>query len=150
MKFAKKVLVAVNLEDSMPAALKSLSHLEFLKTCDIHFVYGVVTTSFAIGLTEGTFIYPIPEDRRAIEVSTVTTLKRISESLFSDDFQGRLSQHCLFSDDPKEAICDYIKEHHIDLVIMAAREKRGIFESSFSTFITKHTKANVLILKHGI
>jgi len=33
---------------------------------------------------------------------------------------------------------------------LGARERRGIFESSFSHYVNKHTACNLIILKHKI
>jgi len=53
----------------------------------------------------------------------------------------------LFGEDPKQAMIRYITEVQGDLIVVASRKERGVFESSFAQYVSKHTLANVLILK---
>lgn len=150
MKFAQKVAVAVNLSEDFKDEFASLKHLNFLNECEIHFVHAFLTTTYSFGLGETALIYPIQDDRKKLEESIVSTLKKMSGKIFDADFRGKIFCHCLFSDNPKAAFTEFVQDKHIDLVVIAAREKRGLFESSFSQYVQRHSKANMVILKHKV
>ncbi len=150
MSFAKKVVVAVNLNDPMKDILSGLKDLDFLNKSEVHFVNVYLTTTYAIGLGESSIVYPILSDQQKIQESTVAALKKMAPGLLSSKFEGKIVTDCLFSDDPKRKFCHYVEEKHIDTVIVAAREKRGFFESSFTSFVNKHTRANMIVLKHKV
>lgn len=150
MSFAKKVAVAINLNDPMKDILGSLKELEFLNKSEVHFVNVYLTTTYAIGLGESSIVYPILSDQQKIQESTVAALLKMAPGLLSPKFEGKIVADCLFADDPKRKFCDYVEERHIDTVIVAAREKRGFFESSFTQYVNKHTRANMIVLKHKV
>lgn len=147
MKFAHKVAVGVNLSVDAKNEFESLKQLTFLNDCEIHFVNAFQTTTYSFGLSDSALIYPMQDDRKKLEESIVSSLKKISENIFNENFQGKIYCHCLFSDNPKAAFSEFVHDKHIDLVVLSAREKRGLFESSFSQYVQRHTKANMLILK---
>lgn len=147
MKFANKVAVGVNLAVDAKDEFVSLKELSFLNDCEIHFVHAFQTTTYSFGLGDSALIYPMQDDRKKLEESVVASLKNISSKLFDKDFLGKIHCHCLFSDNPKGAFSEFVQNKHIDLVVVSAREKRGLFESSFSQYVQRHTRANVLVLK---
>lgn len=148
MKTVRKAAVAIDLAEPLPEVYKSLKSFEFLRGADVHFVFSFMTTSYAIGIGETSLIFPMADDRTKIEESVVAMMKDLAGTLFPKDFCGRLSAHCLFSDDPKRKFCDFLDAEKIDMVIVAAREKKGIFDSSFTNYVSKHSRANMLVLKH--
>ena len=150
MSFAKKVAVAINLNEPMKDILSGLKDLEFLNKSEVHFVNVYLTTMYAIGLGESSIVYPIVSDQKRIQESTVAALQKMAPALLSSKFEGKIITDCLFGDDPKRKFCEYVEENHIDTVIVAAREKRGFFESSFTQYVNKHTRANMIVLKHKI
>jgi hypothetical protein len=150
MNFTRKVGVAINLNDPVPDILSCLKTMDFLNGSEVHFVTVYLTTTYAIGLGETSIIYPFESDRKQIREVAQKKLREVSREVLPKHFKGQVIEECLFSDDPKRKFCDYISENHLDTVIVASREKRGIFESSFAQFITKHSQANIIILKHKI
>ena len=147
MKFAQKVAIAVNLAVEAKEEYISLKELNFLNECEIHFVNAFQTTTYSFGLGESALIYPVADDRKKLEESIVASLRQISNQIFGEGFRGKIHCHCLFSDNPKVAFSEFVHNKNIDLVVVSAREKRGLFESSFSQYVQRHTKSNVLILK---
>ena len=148
MPFARKIAIAINLIEPQSEILKSLRTLDFLKASEVHFVNVYLTTTYAIGLGESSIVYPVETDRNKIQESSVEALKKLAPTLMPDHFEGKMVVDCLFSDSPKRKFCSYVEEKKIDTVILAAREERGLFESSFTQYVTKHTHANIIILKH--
>ncbi len=149
MSFAKKVAVAVNLNDPLRDHLALIRDLDFLTESEIHFVSVHRTATYAIGLGESSIVYPLDIDQKRIHEKTVAELMRLAPEILPQGFKGKLVAHCLFGDDPKRRFCDYVSEVGIDTIIVAAREKKGLFESSFTQFVTKHTRANVIVLKRS-
>jgi hypothetical protein len=150
MSFAKRVAVAINLNEPMKDILSGLRELEFLNKSEVHFVNVYLTTTYAVGLGEGSIVYPILSDQKKIQESTVAALQNMVPGLLSPKFEGKIVPDCLFADDPKRKFCHYVEEKNIDTVIVAAREKRGFFESSFTQYVSKHTRANMIVLKHKV
>jgi nucleotide-binding universal stress UspA family protein len=148
MLFANKTVVAINLNQNLEAILAPLRSLEFLKRSEIHFVHVFQSTTYAVGFTEYPLIYPLNEDRQVIEKSINSLLIKLAENLFGKDFEGKVVTRCLFSDNPKKKFCEYVDEEKADLVVIASREKRGLFESSFATYVSRHSQANQIIIKH--
>ena len=150
MSFARKVAVAINLNEPMEDIFSGLKDLEFINRSEVHFVNVYLTTTYAIGLGESSLIYPMVSDQKKIQESTVAALQKMAPGLLAKTFEGKIVAESLFGDDPKRKFCEYIKENNIDTVIGAAREKKGFFESSFTQYVNKHTHANMIILKHKV
>jgi hypothetical protein len=148
MPFLQKVAIAVNLNDPNLEVFESLKNLEFFQRCEGDFVNINLTTTYAIGFGEASIVYPLMTEHKEIHDSTIVGLKRVASQILPRNFQGKLITECLFSDDPKRRFCHYVEENGVDTVIIAAREKKGLFESSFTQYVTKHTKANLIVLKH--
>jgi len=147
MKFAKKVVIAVGLSNEMPELMKPLREMEFLSQSEIHFVHVFSTINYTTLFSDFPLIYPIEADRKSIEESVLALLVKTSKEVLPKSFEGKVIQRCLFDDRPKDKFCDYANEIHADLIIVPTRQKRGIFESSFAQYVSKHTKANIIFLK---
>lgn len=147
MTFSKKIAIAVNLNEDVPKVFETLRESDLLKASEVHFVYSFLTTSYYMGFSGQSFVYPIEEDRKIIEESCLSKLQEASRKIIPEKADSKIVLKCLFADDTKRKFGEYIQAENIDLVIVAAREKRGLFESSFTRFIENHTHANVLVLK---
>jgi nucleotide-binding universal stress UspA family protein len=147
MAFAQKVIIAVGLDDLGEGQLLVLKKMNFLQSSELHFVSVFKTIDYTYGLGEFSLVFPVSDDRRSIEETIISKLKKISEKVIPEGFKGSIYYHCLFDENPKEKLCHYIKELKADTVIVAARKKRGLFESSFTNYVAKHSEADVIILK---
>lgn len=150
MPFARKVAISVNLNEPHPEILNAVRSLEFLNLSEVYLMTVQLTTTYAIGLGESSIIYPLESEQRKIKEQSIAKLKEIGRLILPSGFKGKFGVECIFSDDPKRKFCEFVEDNHIDTVILAAREKRGIFESSFTNFVAKHSKANIIILKHAV
>ena len=148
MKFAKNVVVAVGIAENDEGAnsYEVLSEMSFLNHSTIHFVH-VFKTILYSSVIGPSLIYPVAEERYKIEESMFQYLKRTFAPVVPASFEGQAHFKCLFSEVPKQALVKYATEVEADLVIVASRKERGIFESSFAQYVNKHTMADVLILK---
>lgn len=148
MKFAKKVLIPVALTDNQKDLLKPLRGMDFLSGCEIQFIHVFPTVSYASVMNEAAFIYPMENDRRVIEQSTLATLVRMAEEVLPPHFQGKVTQKVLFAEDPRKMFSDYANEIHADTVIITTKRRHGFFESSFAEYVNKHIDSNMIYLKN--
>ncbi len=148
MNFAKKVVIAVGLDEISPESLKIIKTMDFLTSSEVHLVTVFKTIDYAYGLGEYSLVFPLPDDREKMEASILQRLNKISKEVIPAQFKGKLETHCLFDENPKEKLTEYAAQIHADTIIIAARKKRGLFESSFAQYVTKHSDANVIVLKH--
>jgi len=148
MSFGKKVVVAVGPEGEEKNALKNLREMTFLKGSEVYFVSIFKIIDYAYGLGEYNLIFPVAQDREKIKETILAELKKLADDFLPKDFKAVIKYDCLFHENPKEKLCEFLNEVKADLVVMTARKKRGIFESSFTQYVAKHTSADVLIIKH--
>ena len=148
MKFAQNVVVAVGVAETGEGAhaYELLPQMTFLNQSRVHFVHVFRTVLYATALGP-TLSYPGSAEKDQIEESVFQYLKHTFTSVLPDSFEGQAHFVCLFGEDPKQAMIRYITEVQGDLIIVASRKERGIFESSFAQYVSKHTLADVLILK---
>ncbi len=143
MSFAHKVAIAVDVSVEAPGEFDSLKEMNFLEKSEIHLIHIFQTTTYY-----GSLVYPVSAEREKLQQKIVALLKSIGEKNIPKNFTGKIHFDCLFNDTPKKAFCDYVEKNHINLVVVSSREKRGLFESSFAQYVSGHTKANMIILKH--
>ena len=103
MSFARKVIVAVGLTDSVASTdgMEDLKEMSFLKDCEIHFVHVFETINYSAIFGEFTAVYPVENERDLIEKSVIVTLTKSSKSLLPKDFSGKIYYKCLFGENPK-------------------------------------------------
>lgn len=149
MKFGKKVVVAVDLGTSVIEQLQCLKQLEFLQHADVHLVhvYKTIFYSYSVGLGDVNLIYPVENDRIAIEESVLSLLKKGTQELFPKESESKVHQHCLFADKPKVKLTNFAEEIKADTIVVLSRQKHGIFESSFAQYVNAHSKCHVVCLK---
>ncbi len=149
MSFAKKVVVAVGLRNSVASSdgMASLGEMSFLQESEVHFVHVFKTINYAAVFGEFTAVYPMESQRLEIENSVLTSLVGLTKDVLPPNFKGRVIHRCLFTETPKLEFCDYAEKIKADLIIVPTRRKRGIFESSFAQYVNKHTRMNMILLK---
>ena len=145
MEFGRRVIIAVDMQETTPAQLKQLRKLEFLKQAEIHFVHIYQTTNVIYGMGEFCQVYPIEPDRKALEQSIISSLVQLCQHHV--DLGAKVVYRCLFDENPKEEFCLYAKEVKADTMIIFTRERHGLFESSFSQYASRHSPCHLLILK---
>lgn len=148
MSFAKRVALAVNVQTNMSGVYTTLSGIDFLRESEIHIVHVCPIITYPLVVSGMTMTFPIEDDRRHMERWVLGELMDLSRQILPRAEKERLNYHCLFSENPKHRFTQFLQEMRIDLAIIAAREKHGLFESSFAQYVTKESKSNVMILKH--
>lgn len=144
-----KVVVAVSLNPELNVRYKKLQSTNWLLGADVYLVNVFHTHNYILGTEDIPLAYPIEKDVEEIKSSTVKYLKRVGREIFSQIPENKLHCVCLFNDDPKHAFCDYVNEVGADLTIVLTRSKRGLFESSFGQYVSRHSNSNVLFLKES-
>lgn len=147
MEFIKKVVVAVGMDEDMEERLKPVTGMDFLNNCEVHFITVFNTLNYGFAMGDFPLVYPVEADKKVIEVTINEMLKATSKKILPAGFKGKVIHECLFDQNPKALFSTYVEDVGADLVIIAAREKKGFFESSFAQYVGKHTKANLFILK---
>jgi len=145
--YPKKTVIAYDFLDD-DNALRPLEHLSFLASSEIHFVHIVPEISDVNGVSLEV-MFPKKETINSIRESVLLKMKRAALEVLPDSFSSKVTYTCLFSEDVREAFCQYLVDQQADLAIVVARQKRGIFDSSFSYYAGKYSPCSVLVLKSG-
>ena len=145
MTFPKKVAIAINTALS-PDVFEAVRSMEWLQEVEIHLVHVFELYNYGDGLTFNV-TFPFHDDRTQLAEAVVSKMKSLSSRFLPYSHKGLVYYDCLFDEKPKFKILKYLKENHFDLVIGAVREKKGIFESSFTNALTLHAPCSVLIVK---
>lgn len=145
MELGKRIVIAVDIAKEARGRFDELKELKFNSDSEIHLVYVFQEIGFNFAIDAYSMAYPLVNDRLEIEKSVNGALKDLVKEIFPKDL--KVHTHCLFSENQKEKLCDVSDELKADVVILAARKRHGIFESSFAQYMLKHSERNLLILK---
>lgn len=145
MEFGKRVVIAVDIAKEARGRFDELKEIHFSSGSDVHLVYVFQEIGFNFAIDAYSMAYPLADDRLAIEKSVNEALKKIGQEVLPKDV--KVHTHCIFSENQKEKLCEVVEEIKADVVILAARKRHGIFESSFAQYMLKHSERNLLILK---
>ena len=77
--------------------------------------------------------------------AVVAKMKSVAPQILPFGHIGKIVFECLFDEDPKEILKRYLEDHKIDLLIIATRKSRPVFESSFSHYFCHHGPCSVLV-----
>jgi nucleotide-binding universal stress UspA family protein len=148
MKSWNKVVISILGEGEEVEVFRSLSQMPLMNQSELTFVTLVRSIEYGYGLGEYNLIFPVADDREKIKSEKIKKLKSLVEKNLPSNFKAKINFDCLFDENPKEKLCSFLNEMKADVVVMVARKKRGLFESSFTQYVAKHTDADVMILKH--
>ncbi|MFA7612801.1 MAG: universal stress protein [Candidatus Caldatribacteriota bacterium] len=148
MSFAKKIIVAVDFTNEINNLLKDMKEMSFIAGSEIQFVHVASKITYSFVFSNMPLVYPVEEDRKTIEESTIASLVKLSKEVLPENFSGKVRHLCFFSENPKQTFVEYVNAENPDLVIVATRLRKGLFESSFAHYVDKNTKANMLLIKH--
>lgn len=145
---AKKIIVAVSLEEEAQKPLSAIKELDLDLDAEIHLVNVMPVILYARGMHFAVMTYPLPEERARIEERVTSALADLKEDILPK--HQRIHYKCLFDSNIKAAFTEYVKKQNADLVIVATRGKHGLktfFDSSFAHHQLKYSPANVLIIR---
>lgn len=145
---ARKIMIAVGLEQETNAPLMKIKEMSISSDAEIHLVHIVPVILYARGMQFSVMTYPLDEDRPKIQEVITEKLKALGSDLFPG-FKN-IKYACLFDANEKAAFTNYVEEQKGDLVVVATRGKKGLsnfFDSSFAQHQLKYSPANVLVLR---
>lgn len=145
MAYPRHAIIAVDTNIDLNV-LRPLHKLNFMIDTEIHFVHIVRKMDYNDTLALN-YNFPLYQDVDVIKDAILKKMKSITPDIIPHQHVGKISYVCLFGFDPKKDFCNYVNEVDPDLVIIAARPRHGLFESSFSQYVSRHSKCNVLVLK---
>ena len=150
MKFINKVIVAVNQDPNLMAILRPLGRMQDLRNTELHLVHVFPTVTYPMLLSSTALTYPLADERQTLEQEVLSQLARATDGLFAPDSGVKVVFKCLFSEEPKRKFCEYAQQEKADTLIVLAREKHGLFDSSFAQYVMKHSTANLVVIKHKV
>lgn len=143
-----KTIVAVSLEDENVEALTQIRDLPFTETSQIHLVHVFEIHQLSIDFIPN--MHLSPEDLFAVEKWGEDRLIQVRDKMgFSEKI---CVVKCLISTNPRQEFLNYADTHGATLIVAVAKERegvKGLFESSFTNFLSKFSKANLLLLRTG-
>lgn len=145
MAYPEKIAVAVDTSSSLDL-LSALKRMDWLSESEIHLVHVFQLLNYGDGLSFNVS-FPFHENKKELTQAVVEKMQSFAPQLLPAGHIGKVVYECLFSDDPKEKMVHYLKEHHMDMVFIATRKKRGVFESSFATFFSRHSPCPVFVIR---
>lgn len=146
MDFTKTV-IAVNLEDESIKTLSQLKDMPLPESCNIYLVHVFELHSLSIELMPN--LRPGPEDLLAIQKWGEDKLFKVKELIGLSQYKN-CHVKCLISSNPRQEFLSYADSLGATLIVSATKERagvKGLFESSFTNFLHKFSKANLLLLR---
>lgn len=143
----EKVVVAVDLDENSIETLTQLKKLNLSEKAEIHLVniFEYVANNF-----DFTFVIPpSPEELGKIQMIMIEKIEALKPKLGLDK-HTKVVVKCLISGNAKQEFLNYAESINADLIVAASKERKGflgLFESSFTNFLTKFSRANVIILR---
>jgi nucleotide-binding universal stress UspA family protein len=143
---AKRIVIAVDFTEPSLKTLSQIKELELHQEAEIHLVNIFEYNSFNVDFL------PLPTPKKE---DFALIQKALSEKLVSLKSRLGLEQHNvvargLVSENARQEFLQYADDVGADLLIAASEEKpgfRGLFEGSFTSFLSKFSRQNVLVLR---
>ncbi len=142
-----KVVIAVDMNEASLKTLSQLSNFIFPKDSEIHLVHVFELSFFSFDFIPS--LQPTPENYFLLEKTIEEKLVKIKKQLGLDHHE-KVVLKCLISENAKQEFLNYADKSGATLIIAASQEKEGLkgfFESSFTNFLNKFSKANLIILR---
>lgn len=145
MAFPENVLIAV--DTNLPEEIFSpLRKMEWMNESEIHIVHVFKLLNYGDGLSFNVS-FPYSFNEKELSEAVIHKMKTMAKGFLPYGHVGKVVYQCLFDTDIKSKMTDYINQNKINLIIVATRERKGIFESSFANYMIKNSAANILILR---
>ena len=149
MTYPSKVVIAVDFNKDSLSTLHTLKKMNnFLGSAEVHFVHVFEVVVYSFDLTSR--VWPTEDEQAKIEADVISRLNKLTEEVLPKDHGNKIVVKCLFDINPKEKICDYVKDTHASMVVVATRGKKGIqgfFDSSFAQYLCKFSPASIFVLR---
>lgn len=143
----RKIVVAVDMDQNCLDALTQIKTMSIPETTEIHLVH---VFEYVPNFVDLNFVLA-PSDKDMTEIQMALTEKLTGvRKILGLEHRKNVEQKCLVSVNAKQEFLQYVDKAGPDLVVAASEEKTGfigLFEGSFTAFLTKYCRANLLILR---
>lgn len=142
----KKIIIAVDMEKDSLKCLEQLRTFPIPKDSEVHLVHVFELNFMSFDIIP--VVQPSPEDYLMIQKLMEEKLLAVKDKLGLD--QQNVVVKCLFAPNARQEFLNYTMEQKASLVISASKERqgfKGLFESSFTAFLNKYSRSNLLILR---
>ncbi len=142
-----KIVMAVDFEKNSLETLSQIKELAFPESSEIHLVH---IFEHVPRMMDFSFVFS-PSEKDLAELQKII-LKKLEEVKMELGLKDRPKTYlrCLISSNSKQEFLQYVDSLGANLVIAAAQEKSGyigLFEGSFTNFLSKFCRANLLLLR---
>lgn len=146
MEFGK-IVVALDMDESCIETLSQIKKLNISKNSEIHLVhiFEYSSASFDFNIV----VPPSPDDLDKIQMIMVDKIKALKPTLGLGDHSNVVC-HCIISGNAKQEFLNYADSVQAELIIAASKERKGflgLFESSFTSFLNKFSRAHIVVLR---
>ena len=142
----KKVIVAVQLNDQSIRTLGKMKALNLAKGTEVHLVNILEITPSLVEIAQGFDVNS--EKRKELALGIEERLKKISPQLGLDGVE--FVYKGIVCGNRRQELLAYAEAQKADLVIAASQERdgfKGLFEGSFTNFLTKYCKIDLVIFR---
>ncbi len=145
----KNIMVCVDLkEQSITPYKEFLNQLNTSEVKQIFFVTGFQRQIYADNFYFTTF--PTKDEDEKIINEINMFLKEFSLQVLPPALGLEIKTKCLISSSPKQAVAEFSKEKNISDAVIVTRSLHGVeglFASSFSEYMLRHTNCSLTILR---
>lgn len=142
-----KIVVALDMDENSIETLTQLKQLNFPLTAEIHLVY---IFEYVANNFDFTFVIPpSSEDLGKIQMIMLEKMEALKPKLGLDKHTNVITK-CFISGNAKQEFLNYADSIDAKLIVAASKERKGflgLFESSFTNFLTKFSRSNLIILR---
>lgn len=139
----KNIVVFMSMEEEAnKTVMDKIAKYNLSSEATFHFVHVVELTVHAYILP--VMMMPLEEEHPEMERKILEKMNNITSGVKNNKIVK-----CYFSEDPKYRALEYLKSVDADLAITLKQERKGLdglFSSSFSEYLIKTTKSDVLVL----
>lgn len=142
-----KVVVALDMDENSIETLTQLKNLNIPTSAEVHLVY---IFEYVANNFDFTFVIPpSAEDLGKIQMIMLEKIEALKPKLGLDK-HTKVIPKCFISGNAKQEFLNYADSINANLIVAASKERKGflgLFESSFTNFLTKFSRANLIILR---
>lgn len=143
----KKIVVAVDMDQNCIEALAQIKTMDLPESTEVHLVH---VFEYVPNFIDLNFVLaPSDKDLSEIKAALMEKLTGVRK-VIGMEHRKNVVQKCLVSTNAKQEFLQYVDSVFPDLVVAASEEKTGfigLFEGSFTSFLTKYCRGNLLILR---
>jgi nucleotide-binding universal stress UspA family protein len=143
----KKIVIAIDMDPNSIETLAQIKDMNFPESAEIHLVH---VFEFVPNFIDLSFVFsPSEKEMAEIQLVMLEKLADVKKQL-GLEMKSKIHLRCLLSSNGKQEFLQYADSIAAELVIAAAKEREGfigLFEGSFTNFLSKYCRSNLLILR---